>query len=252
MCARTLNMLILHSIKTVQLRYADFCAAAAPVAVNELVMTTRNVPLDANKSALLIIDMQNYCAKPGRGLFAHIKAVSIPQEHRYMFDRIDNTVVPSIRNLLSVFRSKRPQTNIIYTYIECLTHDGRDQSLDYKLSGFLVPKGSDDAQIISELKPHDDDIMIPKTSCSVFNSTNIEYVLRNLGVSQLVVTGMVTNQCVESAVRDAADRGFLVTLIEDAVATHTPEDHAQSLKNMRGFARICSHQQVLEEVTQWK
>ena len=105
----------------------------------------------------------------------------------------------------AAFRATRPYTNIIYTYIESLTKDSRDQSLDYKLSGFAVPKGSQDAKIISELTPDSDDILIPKTSCSVFNSTNIEYVLRNLGVTQLVVTGIVTNQCVESAVRDAAD-----------------------------------------------
>ena len=71
------------------------------------------------------------------------------------------------------------------------------------------------------------------------------------GVTQLVVTGIVTNQCVESAVRDAADRGFLVTLVEDAVATHTEEDHRQSLKNMKGFSRIVSHDKVVQEMEAW-
>lgn len=75
------------------------------------------------------------------------------------------------------------QIEVIYTYIESLTKDGRDQSLDYKLSNFLVPKDSPDAKIIDELTPVENDILIPKTSCSVFNSTNIEYVLRNLGES---------------------------------------------------------------------
>ena len=68
-----------------------------------------------------------------------------------------------------------------------MTKDGRDQSLDYKLSGFLVPKGSEDAQIIDQLAPGENDILIPKTSCSVFNSTNIEYVLRNLGENYSVI-----------------------------------------------------------------
>ena len=71
--------------------------------------------------------------------------------------------------------------DVIYTFIECLTKDCRDQSLDYKLSGLHVPKGSPLAAILPEVAPEDDDILIPKTSCSVFNSTNIEYVLRNLG-----------------------------------------------------------------------
>ena len=65
-----------------------------------------------------------------------------------------------------------------------------------------------------------------------------------------MVTGIVTNQCVESAVRDAADRGFLVTLVEDACATHAQSDHDQSLKNMRGFSRICRSADVAQEINQ--
>ena len=52
--------------------------------------------------------------------------------------------------------------------------------------------------------------MLPKTSSGVFNSTNIDYVLRNLGIRYLIVAGVVTDQCVDMAVRDAADRGYLV------------------------------------------
>ena len=71
------------------------------------------------------------------------------------------------------------------------------------------------------------------------------------GVTQLVITGVVTNQCVESAVRDAADRGFYVTLMEDGVATYNEEDHLQSLKNMKGFSRIVSHDKLIQEIESW-
>ena len=71
-------------------------------------------------------------------------------------------------------------------------------------------------------------------------------------MTQLVVTGMMTNWCVESAVRDAADRGFMVTLVEDTVATLNQQDHDHSVKNMRGFARICSHQDVIKEMKEWQ
>ena len=91
--------------------------------------------------------------------------------------------IPAIGNLLQGFQKQQrlKRSNVIHTYIECLTKDGRDQSLDYKLSSFLVPKGDPDAQILERLAPGDDEIVISKTACSVFNSTNIEYVLRNLG-----------------------------------------------------------------------
>lgn len=213
---------------------------------------SRNIPIKPKKTALLIIDMQEYCAIPGKGLFKDVNPKKIPDAHKYMFERLEQTTIPAIRSLLIEFRAHKSESEVIYTFIESLTLDARDQSLDYKLSGFCVPKGSPDAKILDEIQPEPDEILIPKTSCSVFMSTNINYVLRNLGISQLVVTGMVTNQCVESAVRDAADLGYLVTLVEDAVATHTQADHDQSLKNMKGFARICSHKTVLEELKIWQ
>jgi ureidoacrylate peracid hydrolase len=90
-----------------------------------------------------------------------------------------------------------------------------------KVSGIFFAKGSWEAQVLDELKPLPNEIVIPKMSSSVFVSTNISYVLRNLGIEYLIVMGLLTDQCVESAVRDACDEGFLVTLIEDACATKT-------------------------------
>jgi len=59
---------------------------------------------------------------------------------------------------------------VLYTVIENLTRDGRDRSLDYKISGFHVPKGSWDARVIDEIAPGEDEIVLPKTSSSVFIS----------------------------------------------------------------------------------
>ncbi len=68
-------------------------------------------------------------------------------------------------------------------------------------------------QVIDCLKPGEDEIILPKTSADVFSSTNIDYVLRCLGVKYLLLAGCVTDQCVESAVRHACDLGYLVTLV---------------------------------------
>ena len=63
------------------------------------------------------------------------------------------------------------------------------------------------------ITPGADDLVFPKTSSSVFISTNLDYVLRCLGVKQLILAGSLTDQCVESAVRDACDMNYLVTLV---------------------------------------
>jgi ureidoacrylate peracid hydrolase len=124
--------------------------------------------------------------------------------------------LPNMQRLQAACRAAGIE--VIYTVIESLTRDGRDRSLDYKITGFHVPKGSWDAKVLDGIAPGDDEIVLPKTSSSVFISTNIDYVLRNLGVRQLAVAGLVTDQCIESAVRDACDLGYLVTLVTDACA----------------------------------
>ncbi len=90
--------------------------------------------------------------------------------------------------------------------------------------------------------------MLPKTASSVFNATNIDYVLRNLGIEELVVTGVVTDQCVESAVRDAADRSYLVTLVRDACCTYSAERHENALAAVKGYCRIRSTAEVVAEI----
>ena len=94
--------------------------------------------------------------------------------------------------------------------------------------------------------------VIPKMSSSVFVSTNIAYVLRNLGIEYLIVMGILTDQCVESAVRDACDEGFLLTLIDDACATKTQERHDATLRAIKGYCRQRKTEQVLAELGGWK
>ena len=204
---------------------------------------TRQIPCKASETAVLVIDVQEYCSRAGQGVFAGTSRSELP----YFFDRVDQTMVPNIAILLKAAR--QACTEVIYTVIEALTFDGRDQSLDYKLRGPLfVPKGHSSAAVLQEIMPDADDIILPKTSCSVFCSTNIAYVLRNLGVRYLLVRGQLTNQCVESAVRDAADLGFLVTVVDDACAAKSAEEHASGLHNMKGFARVMSTKDLQAEL----
>ena len=142
-------------------------------------------------------------------------------------------------------------SEIVFTYLEALTDDSRDVSLDYKLSGGLsnLPSPSSPAKFFSGISPiPGKDIAVPKTSCSVFQSTNLDYVLRNLNVEQLVVCGQLTDQCVESAVRDAADLGYLVSVVEDACGAESEDSHLKGLHGMKGFARRMTTEQVLLEL----
>lgn len=208
--------------------------------------SSREVPVEPDETALLIIDVQNYCANRDAEEFAARAPADFESRYKYYFDRLERTLIPGIEQLQRAFRSAKQE--VIFTVIESLTQDGRDRSLDYKITGFNVPKGSWDAQVIEPIAPEDDEIVLPKTSSSVFVSTNIDYVLRNLGIRYLVIAGVLTDQCVESAVRDACDLGYLVTLVHDACATYSQARHDNSLRAIGGYCRQRSALEVISEI----
>ncbi|MBV8133529.1 MAG: cysteine hydrolase [Alphaproteobacteria bacterium] len=207
-------------------------------------MTTlsREVPVDPIHAALLIVDVQNYCAHPDGAGSHKLDA----QQRRYLFGSLREAVLPNLQLLQSACR--RARIEVVYAAVENMTLDGRDRSLDYKISGIDVPRGSWDAQILAEIAPSEDEMVFRKTSSSVFISTNIDFVLRNLGVRSLIVAGMMTDQCVESAVRDACDLGYLVTLVTDACTTTSAERHEQSLIGIRGYCRQRTTDLLLAEI----
>ncbi|WFU37103.1 cysteine hydrolase [Bradyrhizobium brasilense] len=208
--------------------------------------TTREVPLNPKRAALLFIDVQNFCARRNGGEFKDVPDAEICGKYGYYFDRLKNVAIPNMRRLQVAFRAAGME--VLYTTIESLTRDGRDRSLDYKITGFNVPKGSWDGKVIDEIAPGDDEIVLPKSSSSVFVSTHIDYVLRNLGVKQLVLAGLVTDQCVESAVRDACDLGYLVTLVPDACATYSQDRHDNSLRVIKGYCRQVDTDALIDEI----
>ena len=163
----------------------------------------REQKIDKNNTALLVIDLQKGEYNP--------EIISKKPHDKYMWDRINNIVLPNGKKIIDKCRQNKVE--VIYTVIESYTKDGRDRGIDYKISGIFCAKNSKEAEVLDEIKPLDNEIIIPKTSSSVFNSTNIEYVLRNLSIQYLMIFGIVTDQCVETAVRDGCDKGFLITLI---------------------------------------
>jgi ureidoacrylate peracid hydrolase len=165
----------------------------------------------------------------------------------YFFEQLEQIALPNMRRLLQAAR--RARIDVLHSYIESQTQDGRDRSLDYKITGFHVPKGSFDAQVIECLAPRPDELLFPKTSSSVFISTNIDYVLRNLGTRSLIIAGCLTDQCIDSAVRDACDLGYLVTVPTDACVTLSQERHDSALRNNAGYCRQVSTQGLLDEIS---
>ena len=195
----------------------------------------RDVPVEPDATALLLVDVQNL-------------EISDPirREQPAFVADLEARIVPNIARLVDAARGVGIE--VVYTVIESLTRDGRDRSLDHKLSGILVPKGAWEAGVIEAVAPRPDDIVLPKTSSGVFNSTNIDYVLRNLGIRHLIVVGLLTDQCVDMAVRDAADRGYYTVCVADCCSTYTAERHAAALRAFGGYCRTVSLEAMLAEI----
>jgi nicotinamidase-related amidase len=195
----------------------------------------RNQPIEARRAALIVIDVQNW-------VFQEQTRVA----NAYFQRRLHDLMLPNLQRLIGAVRETGSE--VMYTVIENLTRDGRDRSLDYKISGIFVAKGSWEARVVDAIAPVDDDIVLAKTSSSLFNSTNCDYLLRNLGIEHLIVTGLLTDQCVDHAIRDAADRGYRPICVSDACATLTEERHENALLLFAGYCRTLSTDEVIAEL----
>ncbi len=204
--------------------------------------------LKQHHTALLVIDVQYLDAAEGHGVFAPGAHETISADaRRYYFDRLKSTTLPNIRRLQDAFRAAKLE--VIHTRIQALTEDGRDRSRGHMRLKLLAAPGSKEAEFLPEVAPVGDEIVINKTASGVFSSTNLNYVLNNLGITSLFICGVYTNECVETTVRDACDLGYVTTIPEDACATVTPELHEASLATLRDrYARIRSTRAIIEEV----
>jgi nicotinamidase-related amidase len=187
-------------------------------------------PLRPDRTALLLVDLQNgTCGPEQTRLEAEFPA------------RFRQTTLPRLQQLLHA--SRDAGLEVIHTVIANLTADGRDRSLDYKLCGMGFPPGSPEARVIDELQPAGDELVLPKSSSSPFSSTTLDYLLRNMGIRVLTVAGLLTDQCIDHTVKDAADRGYRVICVHDACQAETPERHRAALQCFRGYCRLISVQE---------
>jgi len=210
--------------------------------------TTRDVPIQPARAALLFIDVQNFSCHPDGAEWALMTPEELTEKKAPFLNLMDRQVVPKMQALQAACRNAGIE--VMYTTIESLTKDGRDRSLDYKITGFNIPKGSWDGKVIDAIAPEGDEIVLPKSSSSVFVSTHIDYILRNLGAQQLILSGVLTDQCVESAIRDACDLGYLVTQVTDACATFSQQRQSASLNAIKGYCRQMTTSDLIAELGQ--
>ena len=194
------------------------------------------VVLNPKKTALLIVDMQNEFVLRDYGEALEFKENGEWERWIPFHDRLDRIVIPNNVKLLNFFREKNMP--VTFGRIACLREDGEDRSPVQKSDGWnnmLMTVGGYGAQMIDELRPIENEIVVNKTTDSVTTGTNYLMLLRFMGIETVVVTGIVTDQCVASTVRGLADDGCKVICVEDCCAAGSMELHNAELKIMNSI-----------------
>lgn len=200
------------------------------------------------RAALLIIDFQYLTASRDHGLFARLRDTRLSADAEYAISRIETLAVPNARRLAEAFRANR--SPVFYARCASLRGDGSDQTARHRAQGLVCTTSSKEAQILDEIAPAAGDVVLTKTGSGAFTSTNLDHLLRNIGVSTLVVAGMWTNSCVETTIRHAGDLDYRVVLVEDACVAVAPRHHLTAIEYLSdNFCVVRSTDQVIAALT---
>jgi nicotinamidase-related amidase len=204
--------------------------------------------LDPTVTALLVIDMQydQLVIAPDAPLRSRY-----PQLVQYWERRIEDTVVPNIQRLIALFRAI-PQ-KIVYTRNGTVTTTGDEMTARLKTK--LSPRGacshchSPGYQIISRLAPTNADLVVDKLTSGAFTASFLDHGLRNMGIRDVIITGVLTDACVFGTARAAAELGYQTLICEDACATLTQRAHDEALlMHARIFGRVATTEEIRNEL----
>lgn len=201
------------------------------------------------RSALVIVDMQYATGHPTGPLAQKMKAEGNSVTD-WRFERIESLVIPNTQRLIKAMRAAGGK--VVYITIGAALADCSDAPVHMRKFFQSVDNydGQRAHQIIEELAPEPGDPIVRKTSIGAFASTGLDHLLRTLDREHLFMVGVSTNMCVETTAREAADRGYAVTLVEDACATTHKELHEGTVRNFgRFFGKVRSTDEVLGLLT---
>jgi len=194
----------------------------------------------APHTAVLVVDMQNaFCDEKG----------ALAKRGQ------DITAARALIPRLQSFLEKAKEKGVTTIFIQHVKTDQEDSGPDKELwkrhggelDRSMFTPGNWGADIVPELKPAENDIIIQKTRYSAFIKTGLEELLQKLGIASLIVTGVSTNVCVESTCRDGFMLDYYIIVPEDLVANTEYEYHKGSLHNLdRYFANVIATDQILK------
>ena len=213
-------------------------------------MDMGKIEIDPKKTALLVIDMQHvFITRP---TYENPTEAQLKEAARWeqFYKAIDEVVVPNNARIIKAFREKGIE--VAFAKIQCQKKNGADRSLDQKATGYnelLLPPGDPSAEIVPELAPMPDEIVVTKTTDSALAGTPLCLWFHNMGIDTVVCTGVLTDQCVSGTVRSLADESFKVWLIEDACRASTQKIQDNELEILNNiYCHVINTDELLEAI----
>jgi nicotinamidase-related amidase len=190
-----------------------------------------DLDLKPAETALLVIDVQNtYRTRPDRALLSGDELTRYDMWTPF-HTRLEEKVVPNTADLLARFRKNGIEC--VFARIASHTRNGRERSLSHRKPGWndlLLPKDEWPSEIVPELAPLPDEIVVTKMTDSALTGSNLRLLLANMSIRNVVCVGVFTDQCVSSTVRSLADESFNVVVVEDCCAAGSDELHHKELE----------------------
>ncbi len=206
--------------------------------------------LEAHSTVLVITDMQYATGSRDAGIGKERIDKGKGDLLRWRFDRIEQLVLPNIKKLVSFFREKK--LKVLYLTLGSIMSDYSDAPACKKESFRRANnfQGSREHEILDEIKPTKGEYVLNKTTRGAFNSTGIDSLFRSFEAKYLLFTGISTDECIESTIRDAVDRDYRCVLIEDACAGTEEEFHRVAvLHHKKYWGRVASTDEIIREIS---
>lgn len=199
------------------------------------------------KTALLLIDIQNLVSS--KPLLQEALSAGLPErEVKETLREYDQRVEKAVKNAGRILQACRKKGyDIMHIKLGAQTSNPRHTAKVNRKANYIVPMDAEKGRFLDEVKPANGELIFPKTNGGAFTGTNLDFVLRNMDIESIIVTGFLTDQCVLATAIYGGDIGYDVLLVEDACTGTTKENHDAVIKLARDvFLKVKSTAELLQ------
>lgn len=206
-----------------------------------------DLEIKPGKTALLLIDMQKIVSSEVL-LQEAVDAGLSEKEARETLKEYDQRVKRAIENAKKILLACRKKGfDIIHVKLGAQTSNPRHTAKINRKVGFILPMDAERGRFFEEVIPAEGELVFPKTNGGAFSGTNLDFVLRNMDIESIIVTGFLTDQCVLATAIHGADLGYDVLLAEDACTGTTRENHDAVIRLAKDvFLKVKSTEEILK------